>query len=80
MCPYLEAADDDNYCGLAGKRVFERRANLVCGTDSFYDCSSYNNEEYDEDSGFSGGAGYDEEPVEEEIQDEPECEYAEECE
>ena len=75
MCQYLEESDNnDFYCNMAGRRVSERRATIVCGTDAFYDCSTYNVKEYDTDSGYSGRSDETEEAYEEEA----EYEYAEE--
>ena len=74
MCQYLEeSSDSDYFCNIAGRRISERRATLVCGTDAFYDCSSYNVKEYDTESGYS--SRQQEEIYEEQEED---CEYAEE--
>jgi len=43
-CPYLEEyTDDDHYCGYASHRLTSSGfVNNTCMTDSYYDCTNYN--------------------------------------
>ena len=43
-CPYLEEyTDNDHYCGYASHRLTSSGfVNNTCMTDSYYDCTSYN--------------------------------------
>ena len=75
MCPYLEEAAKNNYCGMSARMLGDRRVRTVCETGSFYDCSSYNGDDYNSDSGYSS---YKQEENRTEHEEEDEYEYNEE--